>query len=212
MILLSDHGFCRLKREVYVNRFLEEWDWLSFAHRKPRKISDMLGHARAYSLMPGRIYMNVRGREPKGSIRGAYEYQGFREGLAADLLRLKDPETGEAVIADVLRGEEVSTNPAWGDFPVAVSEREPAPCDLLAVPAEGYDLKGSFDGPGIFGSGVVTGTHTPGEAFVYFRGRSLESGEGRVPHLLDLFPTILEIMGIPGYEDADGRPLFGEVL
>src|SRR4029079_525256 len=44
LILLSDHGFCRLDREVYVNRWLERDGWLAL--EEPAKS--------IASLLPGR--------------------------------------------------------------------------------------------------------------------------------------------------------------
>jgi len=206
VILLSNHGFCRLRRAVNVNRFLEERDWLRFERRKPRRLRDMTGESMAYSLPPGRIYLNLRGREPGGTVLGMDEYAGFRKGLAADLLSMKDPDTGEEVIAEVLPGEEAASNPAWAGFPVATSDRSPAPFDLLALPREGYDLRGHLDGPSVFDESPLTGMHTSQGAFVFIRGAEGISGGA---HILDLFPTILEMMGVDMVEGLDGKSLFG---
>lgn len=204
LVLLSDHGFARLKKEVYLNRFFEERDWLRFAHRKPRRLADMEPDSLAYSLLPGRVYINLRGREPQGGVQGSAQYRGVREGLAADLLNLKDPETGEAVAAQVLRGEEVYGNPDWGEFPLPVSEKVPAPCDLLVVPHDGYDLRGSLEKPAVFGRDFRSGTHSAGGAFVFVRGRMIRAAN---PHIVDLFPTVLDMMGLPYAGDRDGSSL-----
>ena len=206
VMLLSNHGFCRLRRAVNVNRFLEERDWLKFARRKPRRLRDMTGESLAYSLPPGRIYLNLRGREPGGTVLGKDEYAGFRKGLVSDLLSLTDPDTGEAVIAEVLPGEEAGSNPYWGDFPVATSDRSPAPFDLLAQPREGYDLRGNLDGLSVFDDSPLTGMHTSQGAFVFIRGAEGLSGGA---HILDLFPTILEMMGVGMVEGLDGKSLLG---
>jgi predicted AlkP superfamily phosphohydrolase/phosphomutase len=208
VVILSDHGFGRLKKEVYLNRFLEERDWLEFERRKPLRLSHMVHESKAYSLTPGRIYLNLRGREPQGSVSGKDGYRGYREGLRADLLGLRDPDTGEEVAAEVLRGEEVNGNPAWGPFPVPVSEKVPAPCDLLVVPREGYDLKGALDGPALFARGALSGAHTSGGAFVYLRGRTIAAES---PHLLDIYPTILDMMGVETEEELEGRTILREV-
>jgi len=204
LVLLSDHGFARLKKEVYLNRFFEERDWLRFAHRKPRRLADMEPDSLAYSLLPGRVYMNLRGREPQGCVQGNAQYRGVREGLAADLLNLKDPETGDAVAAQVLRGEEVHGNPEWGEFPLPVSEKTPAPCDLLVVPHDGYDLRGNLEKAAVFGRDFRTGTHSAGGAFVLVRGRAIRAAN---PHIVDLFPTLLDLMDLPYAGDRDGSSI-----
>jgi predicted AlkP superfamily phosphohydrolase/phosphomutase len=206
LITLSNHGFCRLRREVNINRFLEERDWLEFERRKPRRLADMAACSKAYSLLPGRIYMNLRGREPAGSVLDRDEYTGFRKGLEADLLGLRDPETGEEVLSEVLRGEEVCSNPAWGDFPVPASDRIPAPFDLLAVPRDGYELKGHLDRPTVFGRSVLSGMHTLRGAFVLVRGAAVKAKKA---HILDLFPTVLEMMGVENEEAVEGVSLLG---
>lgn len=207
VVLLSNHGFCRLRREVYLNRYLEERDWLSFPRRLPRKLTDLKRESKAYSLMPGRIYLNLRGREPQGSVEGRDEYRGCREGLRADLLELRDPDTGEPVAAEVLRGEEILSNPSWGDFPQPASERRPTPFDLLVVPRDGYNLKGHLDRPGIFGENLHTGMHSSEGAFVALRGRTIASDD---PHMLDLFPTVLEMMGVEAEDGLDGSSILRE--
>jgi predicted AlkP superfamily phosphohydrolase/phosphomutase len=119
-------------------------------------------------------------------------------------LNLKDPETGEAVAAQVLRGEEVYGNPDWGEFPLPVSEKVPAPCDLLVVPHDGYDLRGSLEKPAVFGRDFRSGTHSAGGAFVLVRGRAIRAAN---PHIVDLFPTVLDMMGLPYAGDRDGSSL-----
>jgi arylsulfatase A-like enzyme len=49
--------------------------------------------------------------------------------------------------------------------------------------------------------------HTPGGAFVFARGVGRLSGGA---HILDLFPTILEMMGVDQVEGRDGKSLLGE--
>ena len=44
LILLSDHGFCRLDREVYVNRWLERDGWVAL--EEPANV-DRVGDPRA---------------------------------------------------------------------------------------------------------------------------------------------------------------------
>jgi predicted AlkP superfamily phosphohydrolase/phosphomutase len=199
VLLLSGHGFRRLRREIYVNHYLEERGWLLFEPGRPRRLEEISGDARAYSLAPGRVYLHLKGREPKGRIHSRDEYHGFREGIAADLLRLKDPENGQPMVAAVLRGEEVNRNPSWREFPLPAGDGRPAPCDLLVVPAEGYELKGNLDRPSVTGRTELTGMHAYDDGFFFVKGRKIRS---RSPRIEDVFPTVLALMGV----DADERP------
>ncbi len=204
VIVLSGNGFRRLRREIYLNHALEERGWLEFERGEGRRLGMISRDARAYSLAPGRVFMHLKGREPRGGIVGSEDYRGFRDGVAADLLRLTDPENGQSIVKAVLRGEEVNRNPAWGAFPLPASDRRPAPCDLLVVPADGYDIKGHLDRETITGRSDMTGMHAGDDAFVYVRGRRIRARE---PHIQDLCPTVLELMGVRPAEHPDGKSL-----
>ena len=119
VIVLSGNGFRRLRREIYLNRALEERGWLEFERGEGRRLGMISRDARAYSLAPGRVFMHLKGREPKGGISGSEEYRGYRDGVAADLLRLTDPENGQPLVSAVLKGEEVNRNPGVAGVPPA---------------------------------------------------------------------------------------------
>jgi predicted AlkP superfamily phosphohydrolase/phosphomutase len=204
VLVLSGNGFRRVRREIYLNRALEERGWLEFDRGETRRLGAISGDARAYSLSPGRVFLHLRGREPKGGISGREEYRGFRDGLAADLLRLTDPENGQPLVAAVLKGEEVNRNPAWPPFPLPVSGRLAAPCDMFVVPAAEYEIKGHFDRETITGRSDMTGMHAGDDAFVFVRGRRLV---GREPGIEDVCPTVLKLMGVRPDVAPDGRSL-----
>lgn len=204
VVLLSGNGFCRLRREIYLNRALEERGWLEFERGAARRLGMIGPDARAYSLTPGRVFMHLKGREPKGGISGSEEYRGFRDGIASDLQRLADPENGQPMIAAVLRGEEVNRNPAWPAFPLQASDLRPVPCDLLVVPCEGYEIKGHLDRETITGRPEATGMHAWDDAFVFVRGRRIRVRE---PRIEDLFPTVLDLVGVRADERPDGRSI-----
>ena len=204
VLLLSGNGFSRLRREIYLNRVLEERGWLEFEPGERRRLSAIGANARAYSLTPGRVYLHLRGREPLGGISGPEEYRGNRDGIAADLQRLLDPESGQPMIAAVLKGEQVYRNPAWPAFPLPASMKRPDPCDLLVVPADGYEIKGQLDRETITGRPEMTGMHAWDDAFVFIRGRRIRS---RAPKIEDLCPTILDLMGVRAGEPPDGGSL-----
>jgi predicted AlkP superfamily phosphohydrolase/phosphomutase len=204
VIVLSGHGFRRLRREVYLNRALEERGWLEFERGEARRLGMISRDARAYSLAPGRVFLHLRGREPKGAITGSEEYRGYRDGIAADLLRLVDPENGQPLIASVLKGEEVYRCPGWPAFPLPVSGTRAAPCDMLVVPAPGYEIKGHLDRETITGRSDMTGMHAPDDGFVFISGRRLGARE---PSIEDLCPTVLALMGVHPDEPPDGHSL-----
>lgn len=156
LFMLSDHGSCLIKSEVFINAFLVEQGFTSFSIAEPRMISDIDASAsRAYCLDPGRIYLNLQGREPAGTVAAA-EAEGVIAELTEALGELRDPATGETVIDRILPGRDIYS----GDL------LEQAP-DLILQPKRGYDLKGSPAQPSVFFKGHLTGMHTHDDAFVF---------------------------------------------
>src|SRR6056297_1153192 len=100
LIILSDHGFCKIKKEVQLNYWLEEKGYLKYskARDEVESVADMSKESKAYSLLPGRIYINRNGREEMGSVE-AEEYFELREKIKEELLNLTD-EAGKQIIRD----------------------------------------------------------------------------------------------------------------
>ncbi len=192
LLLLSDHGFCRLHREVDLNAHLVEGGFLRF-----KKSGDGLARldpaTRAYSLLPGRIYVNLRGREGIGSVKEE-DYERVRNDLIALLMELEDA-AGTRVISRVYRREEVYHGSAF--------ERAP---DLIALPYDGYDLKAKFSPGDVFAEERGrTGMHTYPDAFALLQGKELADGGS----ILDIPPTIFSLLGVPIPVDLEGTPLGG---
>lgn len=193
LIVMSDHGFCTLKREVYLNYWLAENGWLKFKADSPQSLADIHPDSKAYSLAPGRIYVNLRGREPSGSVEPGREYEEVRGQLARDLLELRDPEAGGETVERVLKREQIYSGPRCDDAP-----------DLVVVARDGYDLKGSFDKDVLTHRSALVGMHTFHDAMLYISNQSIVKGG---PAVVDVMPTILDLMGIPKPADLDGVSL-----
>jgi len=192
-ILLSDHGFCSIKQEVYVNQWLQDKGWLKFTSAKPSSLKEMHPDTTAYSLIPGRIFLNVRGREFCGSLEPGKAYEETRRQLAQALMEMKDPATGEPVLSSVVMREEIYHGPYFDQA-----------ADLVAVPRDGYDLKGDIGQTSLTGRSALTGMHTYDDAFFYLKNRKV-SETGFDIHALA--PTILNLMDVPVPEDMDRGPL-----
>ncbi|MBU0490737.1 MAG: alkaline phosphatase family protein [Chloroflexi bacterium] len=195
LIVLSDHGFCTLDYEVYVNTWLEQNGWLSF-ERVPADAAPKLEHiaptARAYSLDPGRVFLHVRGREPRGCVSPGAEYEALRDELAQALLAgLRDPATGEPMLETVLRREDLYHGPCFDQA-----------ADLILVPRRGYDLKGAWGKDSLTFKGTeLVGMHTYDDAMFYVnRPLALD----RTPNITDGTPTVLDALGVAHPAGLDG--------
>ncbi len=175
--MLSDHGFCGIRNEVFSNALLVDRGFLSLA-AEAKTIADIKPeNTVAYCMDPGRIYYSRQGREPGGKIN-ADDACRVGEELRNMLLSLEDPDSGEPVIDKVEAGSDLFSGPLV-----------PAGPDLVAVPRRGYDLKGRMS-PEVFARPqVLTGMHTHDDAFV-FLGEGVE-GEP-AGHIRGLASLILE--------------------
>lgn len=199
LIVLSDHGFCSVDKEVYLNHWLEREGYLKLAPApgkdKPESVANMLADSRAYSLIPGRVFVNLAGREERGSVPQA-AYEELRAELVQRLVvEVKDPETGGLIIARVVRREEVYSGPQL--------ERA---CDLIAVPHDGYDLKGNVARPELAVRGDLQGMHTFEDAFFFVRGRDITRGDNQFS-IKSAFATCCRLMEVAPPEGLEGEPV-----
>jgi len=146
------------------------------------------------------VYVNLKGREPHGVVEPGQPYETLRDRLAAELLALRDPNTGEPVVQAVYRREELYDGPFLdllpdlvfdlgdgpylaSDAPMAARILEPLPPDLL---------QGRHRSTGVLaaaGAGISAGRRIEGARIV------------------DVAPTVLYALGLPIPDDMDGRPL-----
>ncbi len=187
-IILSDHGFTTIKKEIYLNAWLKEKGYLKFGKDNPASLEDMLPGSSVFVLDPARFYIHTEGRYPGGSV-GAGEYEGLRRKLKEELLALE--VDGEKVIKSVFFREDIYSGDLFGNAP-----------DLVALPYEGYDLKGSINKDRIAGRGFLTGGHTREDA-VFYINREIN---GRDINIIDAGPTIMSLLDISG-NSFDGRNL-----
>lgn len=192
LIILSDHGFTTLKKEVYLNVWLEERGYLRFASGSERSLKSIAPEATAFSLDPGRIYVNLEGREPNGRVSPA-ESVAIADRLAEEIKAMTDPETGDAMIDNVYRADDIYHGPL----------RDRAP-DLLVMGRDGYDIKGTFDADTVTGRGKLVGMHKYDNATLFVRGRTIH-----VPHasVRDVLPTACVLLGMECPPNPDGKPV-----
>ncbi|WP_101296265.1 alkaline phosphatase family protein [Halegenticoccus soli] len=181
LVVASDHGFTSLDYEVHFNTWLEQEGWLSYRTDDHSELDDISDDAVAYSLIPGRFYINLEGREPRGTVPQS-EYESTRAELKEALESLEGPD-GKKVCARVVEKEEAFR----GDHD------DIAP-DLVAIPNHGFDLKAGFKGhDDVFGSGPRNGMHSFENATLYVDDPEATIGEA---DLFDIAPTILDLMEV----------------
>jgi len=208
LMIFSDHGFCPIKQEVQLSRYLIERGWTALADQVQHPLSINPEKSKAYCLIPGRVFVNLQGREPQGIVP-IEEYQQTREALKRDLLELREPRTGDKVIEKVLMREELYwPRGCQGVCEVAPEQAARAEgtygkaADLIAVPYDGYDLKLGLAGQVLFQKTELEGMHTYADAFMIARDVELPENDLEI---LMLARPILKRWGLEPPADMDGE-------
>ncbi|MCZ6688356.1 MAG: alkaline phosphatase family protein [Planctomycetota bacterium] len=195
LLLMSDHGFTRLEKQVYLNHWLVEKGYLSFGKKEPESLADISSDSRAFALDPSRIYIHEKGRYPRGSVEPGEPARKLREEIAERLVGLE--LEGRPVLRRVWRREEIYSGPRASSAP-----------DLVLVSEPGFDLKGALAKGVLADRDIFSGMHTPDDAVFYLRGKPLIKEK---PRVMDLSPTILALMGLEVPAEMDGRVLLSEM-
>jgi len=183
LIILADHGFTLLNKELYPNTWLKEKGYLKLKREPPESLADIDPASKAFILDPGRVFINLKGKMPKGCVEAGSEYEALRQELIQGFLKVEG-------IDKVFRKEELYS----GRY------LEQAP-DLVLFSESRYDIKGSLSKEHLVGKDRFSGMHTQHDALLYIRG--LNINRERV-YLIDLAPTILDFLRspIPSYIDG----------
>jgi len=201
MIVLSDHGFCPVHKELVVNNYLEA---LGFLKTRDGKVSPEGSEAVSYGY--GDIWLNIEGREPHGMVAAGEEYEATRDLIIEGLRNVR--VNGEAPIKDVKRREAVYHG----------NQLENGP-DLVAMFRQGWqaarrpEIMKQHEKPYVnsnpMWSGGHDGTHDPADVpgIAGFIGPGVPKVRGASVRLSSLAPTILQLMGVPVPDDMDDRPL-----
>ena len=212
LLVVSDHGFSSFRRAVNLNRWLVEEGYL-VGKDSPgeRSLESGIGRpvftgidwskTRAYSLGLGRIWLNLKGREPGGTVAPG-DAEALAREIAARLLALDD--RGQKVVHSVALSSEIYRGSYRGEA-----------SDLIVGFERGYRVSwnsclGGFDDAVIFDNlSRWSGDHcsvdpslVPG---VLFSNRSLEKGEAA--RVVDIYPTIRQFLGLEAASGLDGVSL-----
>ena len=164
----------------------------------------------AISTQHGYIYLNRRDRFPLGMVAPGAEAERVCASLEADLRELRHPETGETLVARVVRTRELYDGPACDTLP-----------DLVVLWREGYIARVRADA-------AHTGRIRGDAGLLRPTGRTLDEWSAShrsdgilIAHgpdfasgttvdgarLVDLAPTLLHLLDQPVPKDMSGRVL-----
>jgi predicted AlkP superfamily phosphohydrolase/phosphomutase len=218
VFVLSDHGFHSFKYGVNLNTWLVDNGYIARPGKElgAKNLNDMFGgggqfwenvdwtRSRAYSLGLGQIYFNLKGREGQGIVNPGGDYKKLADELSAKLLTMTDPNTGQRIVSNVYKRDDVYFGPYIANAP-----------DLQVGFADGYRVswQTSLGGtpPGLLYPNMRkwSGDHCsfdyqliPGSLL---SNRKLTADQARI---IDIAPTVLKYFGVDIPKEIDGKPLF----
>jgi predicted AlkP superfamily phosphohydrolase/phosphomutase len=207
-IVLSDHGMSSFQRGVHLNTWLHNQGLLVLQPgvEPGEAAGDFLrsvdwSRTQAYALGLGGVYLNLKGREERGIVKRD-EADSVKTGIVEGLSGLPDPARERVAIRNVVTREQVYSGPYAHESP-----------DLLVNFADGYRV--SWGTPlggvpaGLFednrkkwsGDHSIDPCLVPGVLFMN------HPFEGERAGLVDLAPTILEVLGVPKGPAMEGQAL-----
>lgn len=192
-VMMSDHGFTGIKQQVYLNRWLVDHQFLKLKDGA-RSVEDIADGTLAFALDPGRIYVNQRGKYPGGVVEKT-DVRRILDEIKQGLSEISDGN--EQVVRRVFERDELFRGPKIDSAP-----------DLCVQSVYGYDLKGAVNKAQLMDRELLTGMHTQDDAMLFINA-PLERLKARKPHITDVSPTILSLMGLDSRE-MDGRSLLVE--
>jgi predicted AlkP superfamily phosphohydrolase/phosphomutase len=206
LFLMSDHGFAPFRRQVNLNRWLYESGFLDLNNTHDLEESDVLTNANwnrtgAYSLGINCIYLNLRNRERAGIVLSS-QAKRLLKSLKDELLRLRDPATGERAVSRVTIINE------------AEQRRNPHAPDIIVGWNRGYrnswqSILGGLSNE-VFTDNLDkwSGDHCIDPNLVPAVIASNKKITKQDPNLCDITATILKEFQISPNNDFEGQPLY----
>lgn len=208
LLAMSDHGFKSFRRQVDLNAWLQKCGYL--AVREETSGEDMLEaidweRTRAYAVGFGGIYLNLAGREARGRVAPGEEAELLKREIAAALGGLRDGEGGEKAVSRVYDRERAYSGPYVEEAP-----------DLVVGFRPGYRVAWRTVTGGV-GDEVFADNLRPWSGDHNFDPETVpgvllcdRAVDGKLPRIVDIGPTVLDLLGVPVPAYMDGVSLVGD--
>lgn len=200
----SDHGFTASHEIVRINAYLAEKGYVGFKPIPEGQAGANVNKSyfayldwtktTAYCRTPSCNGITIRvARNPGETGIDPKDYERFRNQLIRDLEDLKDPATGERIITEIHKREDVFPGSAMGDAP-----------DLQLVLRDFGFVSVRNILPIVQERNYIVGTHHPEGVFMAY-GPGIEKGKllGR-RHITDVASTLLYSLGLEVPSDFEG--------
>lgn len=177
------------KARMTERMFADSIDW----RRTRAVVESEFGHAW--------IRVNLRGREPEGTVEKGSEYEALCDEIARELLSVVEPESGEPAITAVLRTRDLVDGPNVDELPdLLVRFTDDRMVTAVRHPRAGLVEEDLRDLPK---------TEHTGDGFLIAAGPQIRRGGRAEGDIVDIAPTLLHLMGLPAPDEMDGEAIEG---
>ena len=203
VLVVSDHGGQPMMGGICFNEWLKQEGYLKLEYQ-PEGIVPLekceVDWEKTLAWGSGgyyaRLFLNVKGREPDGVIDPA-DYEKVRDELAERIAGIADPD-GNPIGSVAHKPEEIyrEVNNIAPDLIVYFGNLK-----WRSVGSLGLNRIHSFEND----TGPDDANHAQEGLYIYYDPQRSGQGRGQTRHLMDIAPTILEMMGMPVPTDMQGR-------
>lgn len=207
VLVVSDHGVSRMDGGICINEWLWQNGWLAFKTPpnggKLTRFEDCAvdwANTRAWANggYYGRVFLNVQGREPQGTIAPEH-YEVMRDLLASALKAIPDPG-GKPLNTQVFKPSEVyqQVNNIAPDLLVYFGNLH-----WRAVGSLGHGKHWTLEND----TGPDYANHAVNGMFILYEPGKKGAGRVEGHQLMDVAPTLLDRFGLPVPADMQGRTI-----
>ena len=203
VLVVSDHGAKPMLGGIAFNEWLKQEGYLTLEYQ-PDGIVPLekceINWDKTLAWGSGgyyaRLFLNVRGREPNGIIDPA-DYERVRDELVEKIAAITDPE-GRRISSVAYKPEEIyrEVNNIAPDLIVYFGD-----LNWRSVGSLGLNAVHTFKND----TGPDDANHAQEGLYIYYHPKAKGQGRGPGRHLMDVAPTILDLMGVPVPPGMQGR-------
>jgi predicted AlkP superfamily phosphohydrolase/phosphomutase len=145
------------------------------------------------------IYLNVKGREPFGTVSPGPEYERERERIITTMKTLRDPSANRSLRIDIYKKEEIYAGPYLDN----------APDIIFAIDDGAYLADIGLEEKIFVESNWLTGTGTHRSDGIFIAAGPDIGAYAGLPeaNIIDVAPTVLHLLRLPVPNDMEGRVL-----
>jgi len=151
-IILSDHGFVKLEKEIYLSQYLKKWGFLEFDLENPKDIKSINENSKVFALDPSRIYIHLKDKYKRGNVKKE-DYEPIRKDIKQMFSEIEIE--GKRVFKNIFYKEEIYKGRFFDLAP-----------DIVLLSNYGFDLKAGITKNTLYSESDFEGMHSQDNALL----------------------------------------------